>query len=918
MPDDAFEERVSQAVDNIDRTRRHGLSIEEAARQLQRMGVAAEIVEEAVDRIRDMGRRKQILKIPGGFENLAYRERSEEAKHLHWYTGPVEGDRIWPAYREQLIERGLEEALGSIDQASDKIVAYLGDPTVHGLQKKGLVLGHIQSGKTANFMAVIAKAADAGYRLIIVLSGLHNALRQQTQRRLNRQLVDPVEAEVWFPLTEEEKDFGHVSKGAGLLAQDELRLLAAVKKNPTRLRRLVGWLDAIPERTRYGCPALIVDDEADQATPNTGPGGWDRSTINELIVKLRSLLPTSTYLAYTATPFANVFIDPTDDESLYPEDFIIDLPKPDGYFGTESIFGRPSLGDGDEPDDGLDMVREVPDDEAARLRPPRPREERESFEPPITGSLDDALRWFLLATAARRVRGQEDQHSSMLVHTTQYSAVHLRHREAIEDHVSVLRRRFVDDEDDALADELAKMWEAESRRVPAAELGEEPLEWEKVRAAVPDVLDEVEVIADNYLSEERLDYTEGPEGRAVVAVGGNTLSRGLTLEGLVVSYFIRSASAYDTLLQMGRWFGYRDGYADLPRVWMTRELASAFRHLATVEAEIRDEIERYEEQQITPRQHALRVRTHPSLLVTSRLKQRHVELVQLSYSGRKLQTFLFRHRDPEWLEANLEATRELIDRFVRTRYEPEHLDDEGGRWLFRDVPVDAVVEFIRMYRFHEAHADLDRDLLTSWILKQVDENGELERWNVAVMGSTRRVYTLSDGEEVELGTVDLGLPEEVLLINRAPMANSREDEADIKALMSKPDRVVDVEGIDRSEARGMSEPQLQKQRPSGKGLLLIYPISKDSVPMGGKRAVGTRKEMNAVNNLIGVGLVFPDTRSGVEADALEQDYVAVRLPDDAEYIEQDDVEADALDTEGSAEITPDDEIVAPAESGEQS
>lgn len=884
--------RERRIFDQIEDGRRRGRSIEEVVNNMM-MLVDDPQIEIEIERVRsyilDLGRRNQLLRIPGGMESLAYRAMAGEARRHHWYTGPQPNDAVWPSYRRILLEDGLPlEAVDELDEATTKIVAYMAPPDYHDLRKKGLVLGYVQSGKTANFTGVIAKASDAGYRLFIVLSGIHNALRQQTQRRLDAQLVEPTK-EHWYALTDETSDFGYIAKGGGVLNSPDVRSLAVVKKNPARLRRLVRWLEGIPEDVRRRCPAVIIDDEADQASPNTASADWDRTTINELLVDLRGLLPTSTYVAYTATPFANIFIDPTDEQDLYPEDFIVNLPRPDAYFGAETLFGRSPLDHGDDPDDGLDAIRRIPDDEAKDLRPPSKASERDAFQPPVTPSLGDAIRWFLLATATRIARGQIGIHSSMLIHTTQYSHVHLRHRERI---AAFARDLCPTTEDPSSFNEFEQLWREEHDRVPRPE-GTPPVSWNAVAEALPAVCQAVDVVADNYLSEDRLSYSDHDDGRVVIAVGGNTLSRGLTLEGLVVSYFVRSASAYDTLLQMGRWFGYRRGYEDLPRVWMTDELSESFRHLATVEAEIRAEVERYEDEDVTPESYAVRVRTHPKLLITSRLKQQHVKRIHASYAGRRLQTFVFSHRDRDVVQGNLDAARDLVRGALSDGVAPE--PRAAGRRLLRAVDVDRIRAFLKAFTFHESHIDMRNDLMLDYIDRRVDRAGELTDWNVGILGSGRRTYDVG-GQTIDLGMIDLGLRDSVPLINRAPLKRAGGGAANIKALMSKPDRVFDLD-ISRSAATSMDEKQLVASRPPGEGLLLLYPISRNSVPMGISLRAGSRMPLQAVGHLVGVALVFPDVPDEWKTSPDEANYVSVELPGVSDHIEEDDIASEALDTE---------------------
>lgn len=883
-------DRLRRAV--LDVSRRRGLSVREAANELGLIGADSAALESAVSLIREEGRRNQMLKVPGGMESLEYRRTQSELQSRRWYVGPSEGDTCWPAFSDSLRVRGFDEdAIKVVDTASTKIVSYLGDPGVFDLQTKGLVVGNVQSGKTSNYMAVISKAADAGYRLFIVLSGMHNQLRQQTQRRLDQQIVDRSPAALWYPLTYPDRDFHTVSKGAALLSQTEMRILAVTKKNPSRLGRVKQWLEDMPPDIRRRCPTLIIDDEADQATPNTKKALEDRSTINGLICDIVDLLPTVSYVGYTATPFANVFIDPTA-ENLYPSNFIISLERPDGYFGAEEVFGRNELDAEDEPQDGLDMVRTVPRPEAEVLTPPRKAEERASYQPELTDSLRSAVRYFIMATAARWCRGQHAHHSSMLIHTTHYSAVHIDQKELIRAYVDELRRGFSRGKSSLISAFQAE-WEDEADRVDSAQFGLESLEFNDLVDVVPDVLQAVRVVADNHISSDRLSYDEVAYDEAghavmvpqtVIAVGGNTLSRGLTLEGLVVSYFVRAGRAYDTLLQMGRWFGFRRGYEDLPRVWLTASLYSQFRFLAMIEEEIRVDLERFELESMTPQDFGLRVRCHPEMMITASSKMRAVQTVSLSYSGERLQTFLFRHRDRPWLTANIEAAKKLVHSAIRSNSEVDQVDP--GRFVIREVHADRVLEFLESYRFHEHHSRLRSDLLTDYIRNRVEQVGELEWWNVAVMG--RR--------DASNGSIDLGLGQRVPLITRAQLNESPPGKADIKALMSKPDRVVDLD-ITRAAATAASEAKLQSmRRPGDPGLLLLYPIDKDSQPSAHSVKVGSRKALDAEEHVIGIGLVFPESAgSGETLRSYEFDYVAVRIPDSDDPLLEDEEGVEEFD-----------------------
>lgn len=868
-----------------------GKSPEQAAADLiQNLGVSEELVKAGLARVRERAEESRILRIP---ETLT----DDATLPGAWYPGVTAGDRFWPALEEELKRSGLSHsAVDSIDNASRKIVSLLAPPWATEIRTRGLVLGYVQSGKTSNFTAVLAKAADFGYRMFIVLSGVHNNLRRQTQARLEEQLVDASKTKWdrsnWLPLTSVTADFGGAQLDPdSLLTVSDRYFLCVVKKNGRRLENLVGWLEGASPATLSACPILVIDDEADQASVNTAKEAQERTKINKLLVRLLSLRKVA-YVGYTATPFANLFVDPKFPEDVYPRDFIVDLPRPSDYFGPERLFGRERLEhDDDDPDDGLDVIRRIDESDLKSLQPPRKRVDRDAFVPPVPPSLERAFRYFVLATAARRARKQTS-HSTMLVHTTSLTTIHLRFRDPVQALGHKLLER-VRAEDSVTLNDLWALWEEESTIVPAESLDEVPVSFEDLEPYLLEVLSELEVVVDNYRTTDRLHYGDDP--KVVVVIGGNTLSRGLTLEGLVVSYFARAAGAYDTLLQMGRWFGYRRGYQDLPRIWIGEQLEEWFRHLATVESELRVDVARYEDDHVTPLNFGARIRTHPQLAITSALKMRHARPVKVSYAGRRLQTILFNHRDRGWLLENREAASNLVRGAVASAGDPE--DIGLGRWMFSDVRVDAIRVFLARYEFHPNAVELQRKAILRYIAEQ---NGyeDLVSWNVVLMGRTNS----------PLGKIDLGLAEQVGLINRARLQSAK-PYADIKSLMSRPDRVVDL-GLSKEQLSGKDD-ELQALRPPGKGLLLLYPVSKDSVPV---RSEVRRTRLDAVDDVIGVGMVFPDvppSRGWSEVDYVAVDLSLVGEPEPEEDEAQEEIElALSEDTEDDY-VVPEDVLERP-------
>ncbi|WP_420881645.1 Z1 domain-containing protein [Rhodococcus sp. (in: high G+C Gram-positive bacteria)] len=798
-----------------------------------------------------------------------------------WYQGALETDPCWGAFRKRLVEKGREDQIDDLNQASDTIVRLTPDPNGEPRSARGLVVGHIQSGKTTNFTAVAAKLADRKYRMVIVLAGIHNSLRQQTQDRLIKDLTSEIPGR-WFPITGVEGDFDLTRLGddrqgparhdavAYLSAQDQTSLVV-VKKNATVLGKLHKWLSKPTAKSvLQSAQVLVIDDEADQASVET-------NVINPLIRKILRLFPRGTYIGYTATPFANVFIDPADSDDLYPRDFIYPLPQPEKYFGPETLFGRdvPDLDKDDEQ--GLDVIRIIPDDDEFLLRP-QGKADLDNFLPVMTKELRAAIHWFVMATAARWRRDDKGD-SSMLIHTSFQTVVHEKFEPVVQAELKKMRASLGTN-DPALVDSLSKQWVEETSRVPSERFELTPLTFDEIMPLLLDVLDDCRIIIDNSKSDTRLQYNED-ESNTIIAIGGNTLSRGITLEGLVSSVFLRPTNTYDTLLQMGRWFGFRIGYEDLPRIWMTDGLRRAFRHLALVEHEMRQDMAVYELQGITPRDAAVRIRTHPALRVTAKMGA--ARPARVSYSGARLQTRFYRRWDREWLENNWQASERMIAAAMRHN-QPERLSNGGT--IFRNVTVNDVRTFIEDYHILPDQADMSSEQILQYLEHQnAEDDPKLTRWNVAIIGGS--------GEEVELSGIT------VRSSVRAPYKEGGEV-ADIKTLMSKVDLVVDVANLPPAKARKLQEAELKRIRIEepelrDKGLLVLYPLDRDGKPRDDSSA-GVREAMGAVSTPVGLAIVFPKTSySASERDAVQMTHVAVEL---AEYPEEINTDADVYGTAG--------------------
>jgi hypothetical protein len=815
------------------------------------------------------------------------RRRASDIEHLRhpstlrtrgrvpWYAGPRDTDDFWPPLKAYLInEKGWStDVVESMDISSSKVISCLDFPGNPAFSTKGLVLGYVQSGKTANFTATISKAADVGFRVFLVFSGLTNSLRQQTQDRLNKELV-AVSPTRWHTWTDSDKDIGDFPFNmVAMLSNKEARHLAVVKKNGPRLRRLLRMLTkGVDSRLRQDCPILIIDDECDQASVNASGISDKMTAINKLLRELITKLPRAAYIGYTATPYANVLIDPAYPEDLYPRDFIVALPKPPQYFGAERLFGRDLL-DADEvppAESGLDMIRLIKEEEIPELRPPS-REHKDSFVLSITESLAKAINYYWLATAAKAARGLGGSHSCMLIHTTVYAQSHVNAKPVVEQFVLELGQA-IDRRDRSVLAKLKALWLEEQQSVPAGLLGLQPLSFEELVMHLAGAEARPVVVVENAISDARLSFAE--PGRRYIVIGGNVLARGLTIEELVVSYFLRTASQYDTLMQMGRWFGYRIGYEDLPRIWMTAEMVDYFRDMATVEAEIRYDIGTYERDNLDPLDFAVRVRKHPDLEVTAKGKMAAALECQISFAGEHVQIRKFREKDDDWLRHNWKAASELL---IRISAKSQCLPNGGSRY-FTGISFLEIVRFLAEYKIHEDHRQFADTRLINYIRQQNSaEPGSLAVWNVGVIGT----------ESGTLSLEELGPLGKVHTSNRAKLLNTLENHADIKALMSRQDALVDLPDVPAPGAWKDIKALRDGKFPDGRPLLLLYPIARDSRPF---RQNSDRMQLKAVRDVLGIAIVFPQPkrdvplgylRAPIDLSSFEQaEYEEEVLPDD--------------------------------------
>ncbi len=721
----------------------------------------------------------------------------DDTGHFDWLSANRKRDwHYWRRYRDYLESKLSDKVVEGLDDATGDILGLLEDPQrADAWDRRGLVVGHVQSGKTSNYSGLICKAADAGYKIIIVLAGMHNNLRSQTQMRLEESFLGyetTIDRDPGMPIGVAEfgedlktnsattrAENGDFSKAIARhfhgISPEERPWLFVVKKQKTVLTELLNWIQTrVADSTSASdgrklvtkLPLLMIDDEADNASVDTGEqmfnddGTPDEEhqpkVINSLIRQVLHAFTRKAYVGYTATPFANIFIHhkgatAKEGPDLFPRSFIINLAAPSNYVGPARMFGTMTK---EGRKGALPLSRNISDhydpDSDSGWMPPKhtkthvPTHSGQEVIPP---SLREAICSFALACAVRELRGQGDQHSSMLIHVTRYVDVQNLVCEQVDEAVRRMRqriRRGIGAEE--LLAQLRRLWDEDFLPVrdQVAELStdeERPSvmpSWDEIHAVLPDVLDDIKVRPINGKAKDALDYATPGAALKVIAVGGDKLARGLTLEGLCVSYFVRTTKMYDTLMQMGRWFGYRPGYLDVCRLYTSSDLVKWFGHIADASEELREEFDFMAEAKLTPEQYGLKVMSHEVLTVTSPLKMRNAQTLSLTYSGTRPQTILF-HRDARIQQKNLDATDALITSLGSPWQDsPKYgRDGEPDSWpsarLWKNVDVSKVLAFLGEYVTHPNATSAKAAVLSEFISKMVD-TGQLTKWSVALLG----------------------------------------------------------------------------------------------------------------------------------------------------------------------------------------
>lgn len=843
-------------------------------------------------------------------------------------TIPTDEFSSWQLYRGKLLKDGFKkESVNEIENATIKILKRLNRDTTESGPVKGLVIGNVQSGKTANMAALMAMAADWGWNMFIILSGTIDNLRIQTQTRLFNDLNLQGNF-FWRPLEHLAKNVDIAQKAQNLHFDDasKYRYFTVCLKNSTRLSNLIQWAQADQNKQKQ-MKILVIDDEADQAGINTGNVDEDeRKRINGLICSLvngkdekgkdiETKYRAMNYIGYTATPYANI-LNEASEESLYPKNFISTLAVSNEYFGPQQIFGY--FGD-DIHYEGMDIVRTINNSD---LNDIKNIHDDNAYRNPE--ALIDAVAWFLCGVGCMRIWGYKKP-ISMLVHTSQKTAHH-------QNIANVINGWFANSSKEKILERTKKIWDEETSKFTLEKFREQYSDYGRSNEEInnypeySEVEEEIKILLNDGISniklgdDGELTYNKGihlcidncqnngitdgihmrlayPDSSnmpipapAFIVVGGATLSRGLTLEGLISTFFIRSVGQADTLMQMGRWFGYRKNYELLPRIWLTKKTKEQFSFLSALDQELRDEILYMDVNGRSPSDYGPKVKNSPKvsfIRITAKNKMQSATDASMDYSGASNQTYLF-DNDTEVLKSNINITEDFLAKLGDEWIPIEKHNYQKNTAIWRNVPFNRVRAYIEAFKFQKRLSVFnDTKPLLNWI-ENMTQNNKLGSWNVIVAGkadSKNGVWELPNGSKINK-------------VNRSRRRNDFEDTMiDIGVLRDPKNLIADID-IDEIEDLNLKQEILlfiknfqaktalayrDKSGLSTTPQLLIYRVDKDSTTNSNERT-----NLNAKEDLIGLCIYIPGGRIGTSYAST----VSIKMKNDLF-----DGDADLADTE---------------------
>ena len=823
----------------------------------------------------------------------------KEKNHVSWYyaaKGSI-NPLFWTRYSTYLFkDAGFNaDVINALDVSTDEMMDLLSNPNAPvAFQRRGLVIGDVQSGKTSTYLALMNKAADAGYHIIILLTGTIEKLRRQTQGRTDEGFVgldstafnknkDNVFVGVGnidrsisgWAVTSTTSDFNTstANKLSGQLSSISDPVVFVLKKNKSVLEKLETWLRLFnrnPSTGTIDSPLLLIDDEADNASVTTKPGE-DPTTINKNIRKILKLFSKASYVGFTATPFANIFIDPDSTQEmlgddLFPRDFIYALEAPTNYIGAATIF----------PEEGKHhyMIKDNSDCEKyVHLK-----HKKNHVPADIPLSLRKAIASFVITNAIRDLRGQKTKHRTMMVNVSVYIDVQKRIAEQLDSYVREMQREV---RNYYMMKEVALQYASIAflKDVYDTYYSECEFSWEQIQVALWEAIAPIVVrYVNGGNAAKNLNYDENEElGLRIIAVGGYSLSRGLTLEGLSTSYFYRNTKMYDTLMQMGRWFGYRPHYEDLCQIWINTDAVDWYSYISEASEELKREVRRMQAEQRTPADFGLCVRSdNATLLVTARNKMRTARdyTMTVSLSGNIIET-PFIHMNEKVQTDNINITKQLIEDIVNDGFKSTYRDNKyalSDKIQFLNIPQSYILDYLRVYQCHTANSNFHTDELVKLIMSSQD--GSLDKWDIVIASGTGNKTITLDGEDVPCVQRSFAIRDDVgafqMSGSKSRLGNRSYAKGGLeKALAAKIEEGEHAEQMKRfGETRPLNQNVFFKpdffDKPRNP-LLVIYPVELKA-PSEIKNAADLQQQ-NAVKNtknvLIGISVGIPAIRGRV-------------------------------------------------------
>jgi len=693
--------------------------------------------------------------------------KDQKNRNTTWWSDQVKPgkDFYWKQFKENYLDEKFNlNIVNTINIDSDSIVNQLGNPDDEEFERYGMVVGHVQAGKTGNYSSVICKAADAGYKFIVVLSGTNsNLLRNQTQERINESFIGQNDdglcgvglghkrehKDIPFRMTSDFLDFNKMTANSLVGANFDtmnVPIALVIKKNATNLKSLIKWLTDQYKDIIAKHSMLMIDDESDYASVNTKAED-NPATINSQIRQLIALFGKSCYVAYTATPSANIFIDheaetPTLGKDLFPKDFIFPLDTPDNYVGATKIFNNPQ---------GNYLVT-IADNE--NIIPTR---HKSDFIPrQLPNSLKDSIRLFIINVAIRNLRGQSGKHNSMMVHVSLNTEVHKTIFSLVETYVGDIKKAVK-------AYGLLSNYEAQSdifidlKTTFSKHLKNNvEFNWEKVLTEINNSLESIIYRQVHKDTKIPLIYKDN-DPINVIVVGGLSLARGFTLEGLSVSYFIRSTLLNDTLMQMARWFGYRDGYTDLCKIYMTPDLQDSYKHIEYATDQLFDTFQQMVDAGKTPEDYGLYVIEDPenALQITAKNKRKHAfsKYLNINLTGKLYETIKIYKENDSKLKDNIVVMKDFVNKLINGQEKNiDKQSNDSNFILWKNINKKYVINFLEEFKVaensnilkHSISNRMPMDFLQPFV-KQHDEN-----WDICLYGGKGKYFELNKNYKIKL------------------------------------------------------------------------------------------------------------------------------------------------------------------------